>query len=388
VLRDLAERAAAAGLSRRSFLGLLGAAGGAAALAACGKGSTTADIRWGNWPLYLDVDDAGNTHPTLDRFVDTSGLSVDYMEDVEDCDDFFAKVRGRLAKGRDIGYDVVTLTDWMAERWVRQGYTQKMDRAAMPNTKNLMKSLASADYDKDRSHTVPWQAGLSGIAWRWDKVPGGLKDFNDLWDPKYKGHVEVLTEFTSTLALALWANGVDPSSEWGDDEFSTALEDIAKQRRSGQIRSLKGNSIMEDMVTGDAWVTVAYSGDIFQKNQEEKKNPKDPDLLGFAVPESGGVIWADHFMVPKASTALENVQKLIDFYYDPVVAAEVAAYVNYITPVVGAREAMEKVAPELVDDPLIFPDEEILAKCPLVRGFSADEYVDYTDRFLAELTST
>ena len=388
VLRDLAERAAAAGLSRRSFLGLLGAAGGAAALTACGNDAASADIRWGNWPLYLDVDDAGNTHPTLDRFVEASGLTVDYLEDVEDCDQFFAKVQKLLAKGKDIGYDVVTLTDWMVERWVRSGYTQKLDRAVMPNTKNIMESLASAEYDEDRSHSVPWQAGLTGIAWRWDKVPGGIKEFNDLWDPKYKGKVEVLTEFTNTLGLALWANGVNPSSLWGDDEFSKALEDVAKQRRSGQIRTVRGNSYAEDLISGDAWVAVAYSGDIFQKNQEEKKNPDDPDLLGFAVPESGGVIWADHFMVPTPSKKREEVQKLINFYYDPVVAAEVAAYVNYITPVVGAQEAMEKVAPELVEDPLVFPDDKTLDMCPLVRGFSSDEYQDYTERFLTELTGT
>jgi len=351
-------------------------------LSACGDRGED-KLRWGNWPLYLDTDDSGHTHPTLDRFTDTSGIPVKYLEDIDDNDQFNGKVQARLAAGKDIGYDLVVLSDEMAVRWVRQEYAQKMDRAAMPNTKNLMPSLASADYDPDRSHTIPWQAGLSGLAWRWDKVPDGLTGLSDLWRPELHGHVEVLTDFTSTVALSLWENGVDPSSSWGDDDFEAALEVVAAQRRSGQIRTLKGNSIVEDMVNGDAWAIVSFSGDVYQKNQEAKDDPSDPDIFGFAVPEAGGVIWGDHFIVPRSSSQLEKAQKLIDFYYDPEVAAEVAAWVNYITPVVGAREAMEKIAPELVDDPLIFPDEQTLAKCTLVRGFTSDEYIRYTERYFA-----
>ena len=388
VLRELAERASAAGVSRRAFLGLLGAAGGAAMLSACDNGPGAAaragSVRWGNWRWYLDLDDDG-TYPTLEQFQKESGIPVTYMEDIDDCDQFFASVRGALAAGQDPGYDVVTLTDWMAERWVTQGYTQKMNRAAMPNTSRIMKSLASADYDPDRSHTVPWQAGMSGIAWRQDKVPDGLKNFDDLWRDEFKGRVVVLSEFTSTVALALWADGVDPSGPWGDDQFTAAVDKIAARRAEGYIRGVKGNAIMDDLKKGDAWVAVAYSGDIFQANQETKKNPDDPDLLGFAIPESGGVIWADHFMVPKASAEVANVQKLIDFYYDPAVAAQVAAYVNYITPVDGARDEMAKIDSTLVDNPLVFPDQDTLDRCPLVRGFSLDEYVGYTDRFLAAI---
>jgi len=369
-------------------LGLLGAAGGAAALSACGVGGAEDRLRWTNWPTYLDTDDAGKTHPTLDRFTAESGITVDYAEDVEDSDEFNGKVQARLAAGKDIGCDLVVLGDQISERWVRQGYTQKMDRKAMPNTANLLPSLASADYDLDRSHTIPWQAGLTGIAWRWDKIPGGIQELDDLWNPKYKGHVEVFTEFSSTLPAVLWANGVDPSGAWGDDDFEAALEVVAKQRANGQIRMLRGNSIIEDLVNGDAWAIMSYSGDIFQKNQEAKDRPDDPDLFGFAIPGAGGVIWADHFMVPKTSPNLLEAQKLIDFYYDPQVAAEVAAWVAYITPVVGAREEMAKIAPELADDPLIFPDEKTLARCPLVRGYTADEYTTYTQRFLEELAGT
>ena len=386
VLRDLAERAAAAGLSRRAFLGLLGAAGGATALSACTDssiGGRKGYLRWGNWPLYLDLDSDTNTYPTLEDFQEETGIKVTYMEDVEDVDMFFGKVRGRLANGQDIGYDLVTLDEVMAERWVRQGYTQEFDRAAMPNTENLIDSLAHPDYDVDRTHTMPWQAGLTGIAWRKDKIPGGLKSLSDLWNPEYHGRVELLSEFANTMGLVLWDQGVDPSGEWGDDEYGTALETVKQHLDSGQIRAIKGQSYKEDLISGDAWAVVAYSGDIFQINAEQKKSPDGPDLFGFAVPEAGGMIFADDLMVPSTSSQVVDAQKLIDFYYDPEVAATVAAYVNYITPVKGAQEKMETIDPELADAPLIFPSDEMLAKCPLVRGFSADEYTRYAEQFIA-----
>jgi len=380
VLRDLAERAAAAGLSRRSFLGLMGVVGGAAALSACsGAGADRSGyLRWGNWPLYLDMsDDDVNTYPSLLRFQEESGIKVSYMEDIEDNASFFGKVRGRLANGQDIGYDLVTLSDPMVARWVGQGYAQTLDRAAMPNTKNLLASLENPDYDPGRTRSMPWQTGLSGIAWRKDRVPRGLKSLDDLWDPDLAGKVEVLSEFQDTISMVMWSQGVDPSSDWGDDEFEAALEVVREHLESGQIRTIKGQSYKEDLLSGDAWAVMAYSGDIFQLNQDAGE-----ELFEFVVPEAGGIMWGDHFMVPSTSDRLTCAQKLIDFYYDPEVAATVAAWVNYITPVEGAREAMEKIDPELVDDPLIFPTDEMLAKTPLVRGFTADEYTRYTERFL------
>jgi len=378
VLREIAEKAAAAGLSRRAFLGLLGAAGGAAALAACtGSGSQAGRLRWGNWDYYIDT--VGTKHPTLEQFEKESGIKVSYLTDIGDTDEFFGKVRGRLAAGQDCGYDLVCLNDWMAERWVRQGYTQAFDRQVMPNVnKNLLPMFASASYDVDRTHTIAWQGGYGGIAWNKEMVPEGIKSISDMWDPKFHGHVELFNEFVTTVSLVMWEQGTDPSSSWGDDEFNTALDVINKHIKSGQVVQLSDNAIMEHLSNGDAWVGVVYSGDVAQVNDDAGK-----EILGFAIPEAGGTTWADHFMVPKPSGAIEEAQKLVDFYYDPVVAATVAAYVQYITPVNGAQEAMEQIDPDLVDDPLIFPTEEILKTCPLVRGFSMEEYSKYTEQFLA-----
>lgn len=375
-------------VSRRSFLlGSLGAVGTAAALAACGTGGSTqggkatagssADdlLRWANWTLYLDQSDDGKSYPTLDDFIAQTGIQVTYAEDIEDNDSFYGKVSGQLANGQDIGYDLVTLTDWMAARWIRLGYTQELDRAAMPNTANILPNLANVDYDPGRKHSLTWQSGFGGLAWNTQEV-SGLSSVSDLWDPALKGRVEVLSEMRDTIGLIMFDQGVDPSGEWGDDEFDAALDVLKKQISSGQIRQVRGNSYAQDLVSGDALAVIGWSGDIMALNLE------NDDKFEFAIPEAGGTLWSDNLMVPSTSPRLANAQKLIDYYYDPEVAAKVAAYVNYITPVQGAQEAMEQVDPSLVDNELIFPSDDTLSRVALFRTLTPDEEEKYNGSFL------
>jgi spermidine/putrescine transport system substrate-binding protein len=126
-----------ASISRRSVLVGAGGLGAAGLLTACGGGgeSETAEssVRWGNWPLYLDFDEESKTYPTLEKFKTQTGIDAQYFEDYNDNDEFFGKVQAQLKLGEDIGYDVVTPTDWMAARWIRLGYSQKFDLANIPN---------------------------------------------------------------------------------------------------------------------------------------------------------------------------------------------------------------------------------------------------------------
>ena len=377
VLRDLADRAAGYGLSRRAFLGLLGAVGGAAALGGCANGET---VRWANWALYLDTADDNVTHPTLEDFQKETGIKVSYLEDIEDNDTFYGKVHGRLGRGQDIGYDLVTVSDWMVGRWVRQGYAQKMDRSAMPNTKNLLPELENVDYDPGRAYTMPWQSGFTGIAWNKAAVPDGLHSVSDLWQREdLRGRVMALSNIPDTIGLIMLSQGVDPSGPWGDAEFSKALGVVTTNLADGQLRAVKGISYKEDLVSGDALAAIVWSGDIVQLNAESE------DKWEFRIPDEGGMLWSDNLLVPSTTDKLESVQKLVNFYYDPVVAATVAAWVAYVTPVNGAREAMKDIDPELVDDPLIFPDEETLANTRVFRTLTPDEEKDYGNRFLAAI---
>ncbi|MER2138074.1 MAG: spermidine/putrescine ABC transporter substrate-binding protein [Arthrobacter sp.] len=380
-------------LSRRKLLMGAGGLSLAGMLAACGTGGGTgggasskpspaADVsdtdkivNWANWTLYLDYDDSTRTYPSLEAFSEATGIKANYSEDVDGNDTYFGKVQGQLSSGQDIGQDIVTLTDWMAARLIRLGYTQELDLANIPNSKNLLESLKNVDFDPGRKHSLTWQSGFAGIAWNKEAFPQGLKSVSDLWQPELKGRVEVLDEMRDTMGLLMLDQGVDISGDWGEDEFENALDVLSKQIADGQIRQVKGNSYKEDLISGDALAVIGWSGDITQLNFEEG------DKWEFAIPEAGGTLWSDNLLVPIGATHKTNAEKLMDYYYDPVNAATVAAYVNYVCPVEGAREAMEAIDPELVDNPLIFPTDEFLANAHVVRTLTPDEETDFSDRF-------
>ena len=379
-------------LSRRRLLMGAGGLSVAGMLAACGTGGGTggssskpspaADVSdsektvsWANWTLYLDYDDSTQKYPSLEAFSAASGIKASYSEDVDGNDTYFGKVQGQLAAGQDIGQDIVTLTDWMAARLIRLGYTQELDLANIPNSKNLLPTLQNVDFDPGRKHSLTWQSGFAGIAWNKEAFPKGLKSVSDLWAPELKGRVEVLDEMRDTMGLLMLENGVDITGDWGDEEFDNALDVLSQQISDGQIRQVKGNSYKEDLISGDALAVIGWSGDITQLNFEEG------DKWEFAIPDAGGTLWSDNLLVPIGATHKANAEKLMDYYFDPVNAATVAAYVNFICPVEGAREAMEAIDPELVENPLIFPTDDFLANAHVVRTLTADEETDYSGRF-------
>jgi spermidine/putrescine transport system substrate-binding protein len=379
-------------LSRRSLLAGAGGVGLAAALAACGTGdtgtsakpdvdvedksATEKEVRWANWPAYLDYDDETKSYPTLEKFQEETGITATYAEDIDDNDTYYGKVQGQLKNGQDIGKDVITLTDWMAGRLIRQGYVQKLDKANIPNASNLNPALQDVGFDPGREYSLTWQSGYAGIGDRKDKVGRELKTVEDLWAPDLKGKVVVLSELRDTVGLIMMSQGVDISSDFSEDDFLNAVDVLQEQVDSGQIRQVKGNSYLEDLRTGNAIAAIAWSGDILLAQFEED----DPNYT-FTLPESGGTLWSDNLMVPIASPHKTNAEKLMDFYYDPAIAAEVAAYVNYICPVEGAQAEMEKIDPDLVDSPLIFPTEADLANVKGFRPLTPDEETTFSEAF-------
>ncbi|PQZ96408.1 polyamine ABC transporter substrate-binding protein [Arthrobacter sp. MYb227] len=396
MIRSLIVQAQRAQLSRRKLLAGAGGLGLTGLLAACGTGSkgavsgggataaapavtdnsaTDKNVFWANWTLYLDYDDKTKQYPTLLEFTKRTGIAAHYVEDIDGNDTYYGKIQGQLAAGQDIGQDIITLTDWMAARLIRQGYTQKLDHANIPNIKNLLPALKDVDFDPGRDQSLTWQSGYAGIAWNKAKYPKGLRNVSDLWNPDLKGRITVLDEMRDTMGLLLLGDGVDLSGSWGDAEFTKATETLTKQISDGQIRQVKGNSYKEDFISGDAIAGIVWSGDIVQMNFENN------DQWEFVLPEAGGTLWSDNLMVPLGSPRKTNAEKLMNFYYEPDIAAQVAAYVNFISPVQGAKQAMEKIDPSLVNNPLIFPSDADLAQAHAFRSLSAEEETTYNDLF-------
>jgi len=366
-------------VSRRAVLAGAGGLGAAGLLAACG-GSDSADsantVRWGNWPLYLDYDEDTKKYPTLEKFTEQTGIAANYFEDYNDNDEFFGKVQAQLKLGEDIGYDVVTPTDWMAARWIRLGYTQKFDAANIPNKSNILDSLATPSFDPNREQSLTWQGIMAGFGWNVDKNPKGIRTLDELFAPQNKGKIVVLSEMRDTIGVILRSQGVD-LQKVTEDQFMNAVDFMAKKIADGWIRGVKGNEYAEDLTSGDATAVIGWSGDMFiLKSENEGK-------FDFAIPDSGGTISGDNLMIPSTASAegKANAEKLINFYYDPAIAAEVAAYVNYVCPVKGAQAEMEKINPDLASSPFIFPDAATSAKLSVFRSLTPAEETTWGEAF-------
>lgn len=381
-------------LTRRGLLtGTLGsaallAAGGA--LAGCGtKGAqqteagcvsedlsgTEKKLAFSNWPQYLDVDEKDESkRPTLDAFIAKSGIAVTYTEDVNDNNEFFGKVQNQLAACQATERDIMVLTDWMAARMIRLGWIQKLDKSKLPNVEaNLLSSLRGRSFDKDNQLAIPWQSGLAGLAYN-GKVTKEIRTVDELLTrPDLKGKVTALSEMRDTMGLLLQAGGHDPSN-FTAAQFDDALNKLKKAVDSGQIRKFTGNDYAPDLAKGDIAACIGWSGDVIQLGFEDEK-------VKFVVPESGVMLWSDNMLVPNKATHKANAEQLINHYYDPAVAAQLAAYVNYICPVQGAQAEMEKIDPELAANPLIFPDDAMLAKSKVFMALDEKQEREYEGKF-------
>lgn len=380
--RELLRLASTSLASRRALLtGALGV-GAAGALAACApplppaggaakvelptdRSATEKVVRWSNWDAYMDKDDSGNHYPTLEAFEKKSGIKVTYSVDVDDNDSYVNKVAPQLRAKQDIKTDIFVLTDWMANRVIREGLVQPLELIQMPNAGNLLEPLKEVSFDPGRQYSLTWQTGFAGIGYNRRKVGRELKTIEDLWAPNLKGRVSVLSEMRDTVGLIMQSQGVDLGKAFTKDQFQAGLDEVDKRISDGNIRRVKGNSYISDLKSGNAVAGIVWSGDLFALRSET-----EDDDWQFVIPESGGTIWSDNMMIPITSTHRRNAERVMNYYYDPKVAAQVAAWVNYVCPVQGAQAEMEKIDPELAKSPFIFPDAAYIRE-KNIQGFVA-----------------
>lgn len=305
---------------------------------------------WATWPDYIDVDDDGG-RPTLASFTAQAGVPVTYEEVIEDNDEYVDSIRPQLEAGEPIGADLVTLTTWMAANLVQDGYLQPFGPGE--SASRIIPALAAPSWDPDQAYSVPWQAGLTGIAYDARRVDRAIGSVSELFTrADLRGRVGLLKDFSDTVGLALLARGISLAGA-SESDVAEVIADLGEQNEQGVFAGFYGNEYLDALDDGSVIACLAWSGDILQA---QATNP----YLKFVVPEEGLVIWADNLLVPAGSAQAEAARLLADYFYRPDVAATVAAWVNYICPVVGAQEAMEALDPTLAANPLIFPDRTIL----------------------------
>jgi spermidine/putrescine transport system substrate-binding protein len=366
--RQLIRRLGAAGLTMSSAGTLLAACGGVKGTDKKGPAKAVAShakvpikqLNFSNWPLYIDkkvLKDFEKQYP---------GSNVKYTEEINDNEEFFGKVRQQLQAGQSLDRDLVALTDWMAARWVRSGWVEPKDKKNIPNEKNLVANLQHPLWDPNRTYSLPWQSGMSAIGYNPVKTGRKLTSINDLFDPKFKGKVTMFSDPHDSAGLMILASGKKTEDATIDDVL-TAIDKIDQQNKKGQIRRFTGNDYTTDLAKGNVWAAVAYSGDIFQLKSD---NPK----LEFLIPQEGAMLWTDNMMMPQKPPHPYAAETMMNYVYDPKVAAKIAAFVNYVTPVEGAQAEMQKIDPKLATNELIFPTAATRAKLhPYVNLTPAEE---------------
>ncbi|MFC7880321.1 spermidine/putrescine ABC transporter substrate-binding protein [Streptomyces sp. NPDC057376] len=388
-----------AALTRRSLLrasagGAL-AVGGLGTLSACGippagktEGGVSSDDRskeekevsFSNWTEYMDVDESGRRHPTLEAFTRRTGIKVKYTEDINDNSEFFGKIQPQLSAGQETGRDIIVLTDWLAARLIRLGWVQKLDPANLPHAfANLSPQFRNPDWDPGRAYSYPWQGIATVIAYNKKALDGvEVKSVSDLLDnPKLKGRVGFLTEMRDTVGMTLLDMGKDPA-RFSDDDYDAAIARLQKGVDSGQIRRFTGNDYTADISKGDFAACLAWAGDVVQLKAD------NPDV-DFVIPDSGYITSSDNMLVPNKARHKTNAERLMDYYYEPGPAAQLAAYINFVCPVDGVKDELAKIDADAANNPLIIPDQAMQALSRAFRSLSQKEETAYEEKF-AKLT--
>jgi spermidine/putrescine transport system substrate-binding protein len=376
--RDLLERAALSGaaLALPGFLAACGGDDDEAGSTAAG-GELKKVLNFSNWPYYMDVK--GKKHPTLDQFQAKTGIKVNYYEDVDTNDGYFAKIQGRLSKGQGIDRDLFVATDnsRFPALYVEQGWVQELDRDLIPNFKNLIDAQQSPPFDPDRKYSLPWLSGMDGIAWN-EKLTGPVTSITQLFeDPKLKGKVGIFKEMADTLGLVMLDNGDDPAKVT-DASFTRALDRVQAAFDSGQVRRAYGNDYVQPLATGNLVATIAWGGDVAQAA------PDNPHLR-WEIPKKGGIIWTDNMFIPLGGS-VPTASTYMNAVYDPKMSAQIAVGTSYISSVKGVKQEALKLDPDIANNQLVFPSDETLSKVHFndPEMVNNDDYVTRWQQVLGE----
>lgn len=395
------------GLTRRRFLQSTALTGTAAFLTACGTSGTgsaapsasaaataatsaapTAGaseppveggvLRFANWIGYIDTADDG-TYPTIEKFQNETGITMTYVDGaVDDNETFFTSdLQAPLDAGLPTEWDIVVVTDWMVARLVRLGWLETIDTANTPNfVANLADNYRGRSFDPDTNLAAPWQSGMTGLGFDKAKT-GDLTSLDVLFSDQFKGQLTFLSEMRDTVGLSAIRLGSDPET-LTQEQFDAALAEVDAAVKSGIVRQVTGNSYVEDMAGGGVILAMAWSGDVLSLLVPDQTPEQD---FQWALPTEGGMLWTDNMVIPKGAPNKAQAERWIDFYYVPENAAVIEAWVNYVCPVKGAKEAMLALDPEIAENPLIFPPDDWVARLHQFRATTAEEETAWSEAF-------
>jgi spermidine/putrescine transport system substrate-binding protein len=328
-------------------------------------------LNFSNWPFYIDEQ-------TNSDFESEFGVKVNYIEDINDNEEFFAVMQPLLSAGEDPGRDIIVLTDWMVSRFINLGWLEELDKSNIPNAELLRDGLRNVAFDPNRDYSLPWQSGFTAIGYNPTLTGRKLTSLTEIFDPAFAGRVTMLSEMRDTLGLTMLGLGLDPATATVADA-EAAVAKIKEHIDNGHIRRFTGNDYGTELTTGDAWVSYAWSGDVIQLQLD------NPDLE-WLFPEEGFMLWSDNMLIPKGAQNKATAEAYMDFVYRPEIQAQIEAFVWFIPPVKHdlVKEEITKIEEtpgELSENPLIFPTEDDLANAHIFKPLAEDEEAQMIELF-------
>ena len=324
-----------------------GGGGTSASSAPADDGSkASGHLRISNWPLYM-------ADGFVAAFQTASGLTVDYKEDYNDNEEWFAKNKEPLSRKQDIGADLVVPTQFMALRLKQLGWLNEISESRVPNRKNLRPDLLNDASDPGRKYTAPYMTGMVGLAYNKAATGRPITKIDDLWDPAFKGKVSLLSDTQDGLGMIMSSQGNSPEHPTMET-VQKAVDLVKEQKDKGQIRRFTGNDYADDLAAGNIVVAQAYSGDIVQLQAD------NPDL-DFVIPESGGDWFIDTQVIPYTTQNQHAAEAWIDYVYDRPNYAKLVAFTQYVPVLSDMTEELDKIDKKLSANPLINPTDAMKA---------------------------
>jgi spermidine/putrescine transport system substrate-binding protein len=397
--RPRLARSDAGGPARRDVLRLMGAAGAGLALSACGvkgqggkekvsqsdvekywAGKTgSGRLNWANWPGYMQDD-----RETIKAFEKETGVKVTYKEVIQEMAPWFGKIQAPLAAGQSIGFDLMVMTNGIQLEQCRQlGYLAPLDLSKLPNFQaNAGPSFKNPSYDPGNAFTVPYESGVTGIAYNTKYVKEEITSIAQLFDPKYKGKVGMMGDSQELGNFGMFLLGIDPEKSTKAD-WEKAAAKLREQRDKGIVRKYYSQDYVDAVSKGDVWMTMAWSGDVYSLTSPDVK---------FVVPREGGTIWTDNLCVPKTAENPVDALTLMNWLYVPENNAPLTEFINYMPPIPATQKLIAQKAEQaggadkkdltrLSTSPLVFPSQADLARLRHYRRLTQAEETEYQKIF-------
>ncbi len=315
-----------------------------------------------NWSDYIDDS-------ILEDFTKETGIKVVY--DVYDSNEI---LETKLLAGGS-GYDVVvpTATPFLARQIESEVY-QKLDKSKLPNLTNMWDVVTErmAAFDPDNEYSVNYMWGTTGIGYNVEKVKAALgTDEITSWDVVFKPEnieklascgVYMLDSPTDVLPTVLNYLGLEPDST-NPDDLAKAQDLMLSIRPS--IRKFHSSEYINALANGDICLAVGFSGDLFQARDRAAEADQGVEI-NYVIPNEGAEMWFDQMAIPADARHVEEAHEFINFMMKPDVAAKASNYVFYAN---GNKASQPMLEAEILEDPAIYPTDEVLSKLFTVKPY-------------------